>query len=87
MCVEFNKMVEVIKEEGNSKEKYPWLDDTDERKYMTDKEILDKYIDLKGSCLDYSESKQVMEMLYDYKDVFSLRDRHVSKYTGDYRSY
>ena len=76
VCEEFNKMVEVIKEEeeGKSKEKYPWLDDTDERKYMTDREILEKYIDLKDSCLDDLERKQVMEMLYDYKDVFSLRD-------------
>ena len=41
---------------------------------MMDKEILDKYIDLKDSCLDDSERKQVMEMLYDYKDVFTLRD-------------
>ena len=41
---------------------------------MTDKEILDKYIDLKGSCLDEAERKQVMEMVYEYKDVFSLRD-------------
>ena len=75
VCEEFNKMVEVIKEEeGKLKEKYPWLDDTDERKYMMDREILEKYIDLKDSCLDDSERKQVMEMLYDYKDVFSLRD-------------
>ena len=41
---------------------------------MTDKEILDKYINLKDSCLDEQERKQVMEMLYKYKDVFSLRD-------------
>ena len=74
VCEEFNKMVEVIKEEeGKSKEKYPLLDDTDERKYMMDKEIYEKYIDLKDSCLDDSERKQVMKM-YDYKDVFSLRD-------------
>ena len=46
----------------------------DERKYMTDKEILDKYIDLKDSCFDKVERKQVMEMLYKYKDVFSLTD-------------
>ena len=46
----------------------------DERKYMMDREILEKYIDLMDSCLDDSERKQVMEMLYDYKDVFSLRD-------------
>ena len=66
----------MVKEEekGNLKDKYPWLDDTDERKYMMDKEILEKYIDLRDSCLDNSERKQVMELLYEYKDVFSLRD-------------
>ena len=37
-------------------------------------EILDKYINLKDSCLDEKERKQVMEMLYEYKDVFSLRE-------------
>ena len=31
--------------------------------YMTDREKLEKYIDLKESCLDESERKQVMEML------------------------
>ena len=60
-------------EKDSEKEKYPWLDDMDERKYMTDKEILDKYIDLKDSCLEEIEKRQVMEMLYEYKDVFSLR--------------
>ena len=76
VCEEFNKMVETVKQEekGKQKEKYPWLDYTDERKYMMDKEILEKYIDLRDSCLDDLERKQVMEMLYDYKDVFSLRD-------------
>ena len=54
VCEEFNKMVEMIKqeEEGKQKDKYPWLDDTDERKYMTDREILDQYIDLRDLCLD-----------------------------------
>ena len=46
----------------------------DERKYMMDREILDKYIDLRNSCLDEIERKQVIEMLYEYKDVSSLRD-------------
>ena len=36
---------------------------------MTDKEILDKYINLEDSCLDEEERKQVMKMLYDYEDV------------------
>ena len=40
---------------------------------MTDEEILDKYIDLEKSCLMEKEKKEVMEMLYKYKEVFSLR--------------
>ena len=41
---------------------------------MMDREIIDKYIDLKDSCLEEIEKKQVMEILYEYIDVFSLRD-------------
>ena len=76
ICAEFNRTIEKKRQEemNDSKERYPWLDDTEERKHMTDKKILDKYINLKDSCLDEKERKQVMEMLYEYKDVFSLRD-------------
>ena len=76
ICAKFNRIIEEkCKEEKNdSEERYPWLDDADERKYMTDKEILDKYINLKDSCLNEQKRKQVMKMLYDYKDVFRLRD-------------
>ena len=62
------------REQKELKESYPWLDLSDKRKYMTDKEILDKYIDLKNSCLTEKEKKEVMEMLYKYNDAFSLRD-------------
>ena len=55
-------------------EKYPWLEPDDERRNMSDGEILDKYIDLEKPCLSESEKKLVMDMLYKYKDVFSLRD-------------
>ena len=41
---------------------------------MMDKEILNKLIDLENSCLMEKEKKEVMEMLYNYKDEFSLRD-------------
>ena len=41
---------------------------------MSDREILDKYIDLDISCLSDRENKQVMDMLYKYKDAFSFRD-------------
>ena len=41
---------------------------------MSDREILDKYIDLDKSCLTDVEKKQVKDMLYKHKDAFSLRD-------------
>ena len=41
---------------------------------MTDREILDKYIDLDKSCLTRGEKEEVRELLYEYKDIFSLRD-------------
>ena len=39
---------------------------------MTDREILEKYINLDNTCLTEKEKKEVMDMLY--KEVFSLRD-------------
>ena len=76
ICADFSRIMEEKRQEekNGSKESYPWLDDADVRKYMMDRGILDKYINLKDSCLDEKERKQVMEMLYEYKDVFSLRD-------------
>ena len=56
-------------------EKYPWLDDTDERKYMTDREILEKYINLDNTCLTEKEKEKIMDMPYKYKEAFTLRDK------------
>ena len=55
-------------------EKYPWLDDSYERKHMSDREILEKYINLNNTCLTEEEQRDVMDMLYRYKEAFSLRD-------------
>ena len=74
ICAQFNRFVNLLKKEENSKEKYPWLDDKDKRKYMTDKEIIDKYINLDNSCLTKAEKREVQELIYRYKDAFSLRD-------------
>ena len=41
---------------------------------MTDREILDKYVNLDNSCLTKMEKEQVGDLLYQYKDAFSLRD-------------
>ena len=62
------------REQIEQKESYPWLDSNDERKYITDQEILDKYIDLESSCLTKEGKKEVMDMLYKYKEAFNLRD-------------
>ena len=77
LCEYFNKFINTLKKEREQKEmeeNYPWLDPSDERKYMTDQEILHKYIDLEKSCLTEKKKKEVMEMLYKYKEAFSLRD-------------
>ena len=63
------------KEEEKSEGKFPWLDDKDERKYMTDREILDMYMNLDNSCLTKAEKEQVRDLLYHYRDAFSLRDK------------
>ena len=41
---------------------------------MSERELLDKYVDLDKSCLTDIEKKQVMDMQYKYKDAFSLKD-------------
>ena len=59
LCEKFNKCINTLKKEGKveTKEKYPWLDPSNERKYMSDRDILEKYIDLEKFCLtDKKES-------------------------------
>ena len=75
VCDQYNRFVNLMrKEEERSEGKFPWLDDTDKRKYMMDREMLDKYVNLDNSCLTKIEKKQVRDLLYQYKDAFSLRD-------------
>ena len=41
---------------------------------MSHRKILRKYINLDNACLMEDEKEEVMEMLYKYKEAFSLRD-------------
>ena len=41
---------------------------------MTDWDILEKYINLDNTCLTEKEKKEIVDMLYKYKEAFSLRD-------------
>ena len=67
-------MLKKEREQKSLEDRYPWLDPDDGHRHMTDKEIVDKYIDLDNSCLSKEEKKEVMDMLYRYREAFSLRD-------------
>ena len=53
---------------------YPWLENDDPRRYMSDQEILEKYVDLSDSDLSYAEKRSLYKILLKYKEAFSLRD-------------
>ena len=79
VCDQYNRLINTLRKEEQEasafgKDKYPWLDESDERKHMTDREILDKYIDLESSCVTRCKKKKVRRLIYKYKDAFSLRD-------------
>ena len=77
LCKYFNKFVNTLKKEREQRlpeDKYPWLDPDDDWRHMTDREILEKYINLDNSCLNEEEKIKVMNMLFDYKEAFSLKD-------------
>ena len=77
LCEYFNKSVDTLRKERElitPIDEYPWLESEDERRNMTDREILEKYIDLKNTCLNKEEKVKVMDMLFKYKEAFRLRD-------------
>ena len=76
VCMQFNNLINTSRKEQklDTGEKFPWLDNSDERKYMSDREILRKYINLDNMCLTEDEKEEVMNMLFKYKEAFSLRD-------------
>ena len=54
LCEYFNKFVNSLKKEREQRlpeDKYAWLDPDDDQRHMTDREILEKYINLDNSCL------------------------------------
>ena len=77
LCEYFNKFVNALKmerEQKSPRDDYPWLDPDDDRRWMTDREILEKYINLDNSCQNKEEKVKVMDMLFKYEEAFSLRD-------------
>ena len=70
VCNLFNNLINTLKKEKEIEtgERYPWLDKTDERKYMSDREILERYKRLDNTCLqeDVFHSLKLSE---DLKDI------------------
>ena len=57
VCMQFNNLINTLRKEQklDTGEKFPWLDNSDKRKYMSDREILKKYINLDNTCLTEEE--------------------------------
>ena len=75
LCKYFKRFVNTLKKERDQEsleDRCPWFDPEDNKRHMTDREILEKYINLNNSCLSKEEKIKVMDMLY--KEAFSLRD-------------
>ena len=62
------------REQESPEDRYPWLDQEDDRRHMTDREILERYINLNNACLNKEEKIKVIDMLYEYREAFSLRN-------------
>ena len=46
------------REQKLPEDNYPWLDPDDDRRYMTDREILEKYVNLNNSCISLPISQR-----------------------------
>ena len=56
-------------------DKYPWLDPDDNRRHMTDAEILRHKLKLEDSLLNDNGKEEFLTKTADFHDVFSLRDK------------
>ena len=75
LCEKFNRFINTLKK-GRREEMHEKISMVRSKwwKKTYVREILNKYVDLDKSCLTDVEKKQVIDMLYKYKDAFSLRD-------------
>ena len=55
-------------------DKWPWLDPDDPRRKMTDREILEKYIDLSESIMTEQQKSDLFDLMMEHREAFSLRD-------------
>ena len=61
-----NEFINTLKKEKQkTTDKYPWLNQGDKRRNMSEREIFDKYVDEEKSCLSDSERKQVIAYIIE----------------------
>ena len=83
LCEYFNRFVDTLKkdrEQTTSVDKCPLLNPDDERRNMTDREILEKYIDLGASCFNKEERLKIMDMTNDI--FWSMERKQVTAVIG-----
>ena len=73
-CMEKQMNQQDTQNSQNNRDNYPWLDKEDARRTMTDREIIDKYIDLSESKLSEKAKQHFRDVLFKYRAAFSLRD-------------
>ena len=61
------------RERKETDDKCPWLDKEDERRNLMDRQILERYVGI--SCLSGTEKKELLDMLYNYKNTLDLREK------------
>ena len=68
-------MTNILKrEQQQSTDPYSLLTEGNERKNLTNRKILGKYVSIETSCLTQKEKEKLMDMLCRNKEAFSLRD-------------
>ena len=60
--------------DDKKKDPYPWLDENDPRRHMTDKEILERTVNLSEACSTERQKQVLYKILFKYREAFSLRD-------------
>ena len=53
---------------------YPWLEENDPRRSLTDQQIIERYVNLTEADLTAKEKRTLIKVIMKYKQAFSLRD-------------
>ena len=58
--------------DDTNKDPYPWLDNNDPRRNMTDKEVLKNTIALSEACITEKQRQALYKMLLKYRELSHL---------------